>query len=190
MRTERRSRVSRERGEARETRGGGVRLVAAPRARRERSPARRGNKVTTWAITGWRRGTREARGRARTRRCLSPWRSRRGLGRGKRARGVSRLSVEPRGPCAVVYRCRPRGPEPRLGSGVCFRPSARVFARGATTDRRREFRIDGTVFSRVFFLIVQQRSLHGTRRVARRAEEECSSERRNVVPMLTCRAPP
>ena len=179
MGAERRSRVSRERGEVRGTRGKGS--GAVPHG---------GDKITTWEITGWRRGTREARGRARTRRCLSPWRSRRGLGRGKRARGVSRLSVEPRGPCAVVYRCRPRGPEPRLGSGVCFRPSARVFARGATTDRRREFRIDGTVFSRVFLIVHQQRSLHGTRRVARRAEEECSSERRNVVPMLTCRAPP
>ena len=186
MRTERRSRVSRERGEARETRGG-VRLVAAPRARRERSPARRGNKVTTWAITGWRRGTRR---RAGGHALVVVFRhgARGEDSDAKRARGVSRLSVEPRGPCAVVYRCRPRGPEPRLGSGVCFRPSARVFARGATTDRRREFRIDGTVFSRVFSGC--STTITTGAAVARRAEEECSSERRNVVPMLTCRAPP
>ena len=73
---------------------------------------------------------------------------------------------------------------------VCFRPSARVFARGATTDRPARVSNRWDRLFESFFLVVQQRSLHGARRVARRAEEECSSERRNVVPMLTCRAPP
>ena len=50
MGAERRSRVSRERGEVRGTRGKGS--GAVPHG---------GDKITTWEITGWRRGTRKAR---------------------------------------------------------------------------------------------------------------------------------
>lgn len=164
-------------------RGGGVRLVAAPRARRERSPARRGNKVTTWAITGWRRGTREARGRARTRRCLSPWRSRRGLGRGKRARGVSRLSVEPRGPCAVVYRCRPRGPEPRLGS-ACASGRQREFLREARRPIGGEsFESMGPSFREFFFWLFNND--HYTARAESRGELKRNALR-NVGTLSRC----
>ena len=189
MRTERRSRVSRERGEARETRGRGPARRGTARASRAQ-PRTAGkqshhvgdNRMAPRHAGGARAGTHSSLSfamalaeRTRTRKA--------------RAWGLSPLRRTSRAVCGglPVSTSRTRTTARKR---VCFRPSARVFARGATTDRRRENRIDGTVFSRVFFLVVQQRSLHGARRVARRAEEECSSERRNVVPMLTCRAPP